>query len=102
MLFGGLYARPFPPYLVQYLQPVGFFFLSLFSSRPLIVRLRALRDVVLFRLRGVDGDRDVHGEGERRLCRLYFSFYFHCTLRGAGPLLSVVVAACALSSSLSD
>ena len=52
MLFGGLWARPFPPYFVQYLHPVVFLFFSLFSSRPLLVRLRALRDVVLFSLGG--------------------------------------------------
>ena len=52
MLFGAPWDRPFPPYLVKYLQPVVFFFFSLFSSCPLLVRLHALRDVVLFRLRG--------------------------------------------------
>ena len=73
------------------------FFFS-FSSRPLLVRLRALRalrDVVLFRLGG--GYRDVDGEGDRRLCRLSFSFSFQRPLLGEGPSLSEVVAAWLLS-----
>ena len=44
------------------------------------------------------GDYDVDREVGRRLCR----FFFRRPCCGAGPLLSVVVAAFALSSSLSD
>ena len=51
MLFGRPCARPFPPYFVQYLHPVGFFFFSLILYRPLLVRLLSLQDVVLFCLR---------------------------------------------------
>ena len=47
-MFGGPWARQFLPYFVQYLHPVGFFLFSLFSSRPLLVQLCALWDVVLF------------------------------------------------------
>ena len=52
MLLGGLCARPFPPYFAQYLHPVGFFFFSLLSSRPLFLQLWALRDVGFFSSRG--------------------------------------------------
>ena len=68
MFFGGPWARPFLPYFVQYLQPVRVFFFYLFSSSPLLVRLRALRDLVLFRPGVGGGDWDVYGEGEKRLC----------------------------------
>ena len=100
MLLGGPCARPFPPHFVQYLQPVGFLFFSLLSPCPLFVRLWDLRYVVRFRRIGGDGDRDVAGEGERQLCCLYFSFSFRRPLLVAGPSLSVVVAAFALSLSL--
>ena len=96
MLFGGPCARPLPPYFVQYLHPIGFFFFSLLSSRPLFVQLWALRDVVLFRRVGGGGDQDLDREGDQRLCRLSSSFCF------CRPSLSEVVAARALSSSLSD
>ena len=77
------------------------FFLSFVLSRPLLVRLQALRGVVLFLL-GVGGvDREVEEEEERLLCRLSFSFCFRRPLCGVGHSLSDVVAACALSSSLS-
>ena len=100
MLFGGQCARPFPPYFVQYLHPVGSFFFSLLSSLLLLVQLWALRDVVRFLQTGGDGDRYL--KGERRLCLLNFSFCLHRSLLGAGPCLFVVVAAFALSSKLSD
>ena len=101
MLLGGPCARPFLPYSVQHLHPEGLFFFSLLSSRPLSVRLWALRDVVRFlRTRG-DGDRGVEGEGQRQLCLSYFSFCLRLPLMGAGPSLSVVVAALELSSELS-
>ena len=73
MLFGGPCARPFLLYLAQYLQLVRFFLFS-FSSHPLLVRLRALRDVVLFRLGGrvcVIGIRIGRGIGD------FVPFLFH-------------------------
>ena len=102
MLFGGPWARPLPPYLVQYLQPVGFFFWSLVSSRPLLLRLQALRDGFIFLIGGGGGDWDVDGEGGRKLCRLSLYFCFCRPLCGARPFLSEVVTECALYSSLSD
>ena len=50
-------GRP-PPYLAQYLQLVGSFFFN-FSSRPLLVRLRSLQGVFIFRLGGGGGNWDV-------------------------------------------
>ena len=102
MLFGGTCDRMFLPYFVQYLQPVGFFLLSLLSPPPLFWKLWALRDVVRFLQTGGDGDRNVEGEGERRLCLISFSFCLSCPLLGAGPSLSVVVAAFALSLEMYD
>ena len=57
---------------------------------------------VLFRLGGGDGDRDVGEEEYWQLCCISFYFYFRLPLLGAVPLLSDVVAACGLSSLLSD
>ena len=102
MLFGGPWARPFPPYFVQYLHPVGFLFFYLFLHRPLLVWMWALRDVVLFLREGGYGDCDVDKEEERRLCCLSSSFCLRCPLCGAGPSMSVVVAAFALYLLLSD
>ena len=102
MFLGGPCAKPFPPYLAQYLHPVGFLFFSLLSSCPLFVRMWSLRDVVRFCRVGGDGNRDIDGEGDRRLCRLYFYFCLRPPLLCAGPSLSVVVVAFALSLSLSD
>ena len=51
---------------------------------------------------GGGGDRDVDREGERRVCCLSFYFCLRRPLRGAGTLLSVVVAVFAISSSLSN
>ena len=90
-----------PPYLAQYLQFVGFFFFSL-SSRPLLVRLRALHDVVLFRLGGGVCVCVVIVTGIGRGISDSFYFCFRRPLLGAGPLLSEVVAAWALSLSLSN
>ena len=66
------------------------------------VQLWVLRDVFCFRRIGGDGDRDVDGEGERRLCSLSFYFCLCRPLLGAGPSLSVVVPTLALSSLLSN
>ena len=90
-----------PPLLSVIFATRQFFFFS-FSSRPLLLRLRALRDVVLFLMRGAGGDWDVDREGDWRLYHLSFSFCFCCPLLGTCSLLSEVVAAWALSSSLSD
>ena len=77
MLFGGPWARPSPPYFVQYLHPIGFFFFSLFSSHPLLMWLCALRDVLLFLLGGgVIGTWTGRGNGE---C-ITFLFLFVCVI----------------------
>ena len=102
MLLGGTCARPFPLYFVKYLQPVVLFFLSLLSYCTLFMQLWDLRDVVHFIRTGGDGDRDMEGEEERRLCLLYFYFCLRRTILGAGTSLSVVVAAFALSLEIPD
>ena len=81
MLFGGPWERPFPPYFVQYLHPVGFFFFSLFLSRPLLVRMCALRDVVFFVLVGVVVIATWTGRGSGDC--VAFLFLFVC----AGPVV---------------
>ena len=51
-------CKAIPPYLAQYLHLIRFFFFS-FSSHPLLVRLRSLRDVVYFVL----GEGGLSGRG---------------------------------------
>ena len=64
--------------------------------------LWALQYLVCFCRIGVDSDREVDGEGELQPCCLSFYFCLRRPLLGAGPSLSVVVTAFALSSLLYD
>ena len=48
MLLDGPFARPFLPYFLRYLYPLGLFFFSFVLSRALFVRLWDLRNVVRF------------------------------------------------------
>ena len=66
------------------------------------MRLWALHDVIRFLRTVGDGYLYMEGEGDRRLCLIYFYFCLRRPLLDAGPLLSMIVVDLALSSELSE
>ena len=93
---GGPWAFPLPPYLAQYLHPVGFF--SFFYFFLIFVLLLDMMRRLLRLLARGEGERDVDGDGdgERRLDRLLV--VRRRPLFASSPLV-LELAGCVLSSS---